>query len=103
MIIYLDSNFHCHVTDDGTRREIETDIFDDKCTTYIEGYRYIPAGESWVRSDGKVFHGIMIAPAEALAPLVKAQKQYEIDDADFTQQLGLLIDEIYSEDCGVID
>ena len=64
MIIYLDSEFVCHLTDDGTRQAIETDVFDGKEKAYIEGYRFIPAGQSWTRSDGMIFHGMMMAPAK---------------------------------------
>ena len=64
MTIYLDTDYLCHTTDDGTRRPIETDAFEGKCNYYIEGYRFIPAGESWTRYDGAVFNGEMIAPAK---------------------------------------
>ena len=43
---------------------VETDVFDGKCAAYIEGYRYVPEGEVWTRSDGAEFHGLMIAPAK---------------------------------------
>ena len=43
MTIYLDSDFRCHLVDDGTRSPIETDAFDGKCASYIEGYRYVLA------------------------------------------------------------
>ena len=62
MTIYLDDDFKCHVENDGTMREVETDFFDGKCTEFIEGYRFVPDGESWTREDGAVFTGEMIAP-----------------------------------------
>lgn len=64
MKIYLDSEFRCHLSDDGTMREIETDAFDEKGAVYIEGYRYVPSGETWTRADGVQFRGLMIAPAK---------------------------------------
>ena len=64
MRVYLDSDYVCHITDDGTMKEAETDFFDGKCAAFIEGYRFIPAGESWTREDGVVFQGEMIAPAK---------------------------------------
>ena len=64
MRVYLDSDYVCHLTDDGTMKEAETDFFDGKCAAFIEGYRFIPEGEIWTRSDGVVFHGEMIAPAK---------------------------------------
>lgn len=64
MTIYLDSNYLCHLTDDGTMTAVETDAFDGKEKAYIEGYRYIPEGQTWTRSDGMEFSGLMIAPAK---------------------------------------
>ena len=75
--IYIDSDFKCHVTNDGTMREVETDAFDGMCDSYIEGCRFVPAGESWTRSDGMVFHGEMIAPWKDYAELDNAQREYE--------------------------
>lgn len=75
--IYIDSKFKCYTTDDGTRRAVETDFFDGKCTAFIEGYRFVPEGESWTREDGKVFHGEMIAPWKDYSLLETAQSLYE--------------------------
>lgn len=52
-------------------------FFDGKCTAYIEGYRFVPAGESWTREDGQIFAGEMIAPAEDIRILEAAQGAYE--------------------------
>lgn len=82
MKIYIDSDFKCHVADDGTMIAAETVFFDDKCNAFVEGYRYIPAGESWTRSDGVVFRGEMIAPWKDYTELAAAQAQYEIDIED---------------------
>lgn len=84
MTIYIDSNYRCFTTDDGTRTSIETDVFDGKCTTFIEGYRFIPAGHTWARADGAIFHGEMIAPAVDAAGLQRAQEQYERDMVQMT-------------------
>ena len=82
-MIGIDSEYHCHTTNpDGTFREVETDFFDGKCDTFIEGYRYVPSGESWTRSDGVVFAGEMIAPWKPYAELAAAQAQYEADLAE---------------------
>ena len=64
MTIYLDNEYRCHLTDDGTMQEIETDVFDGKTKEYIEGYRYVPDGQTWTRSDGVEFQGLMISPAK---------------------------------------
>ena len=89
MTIYLDNDYRCHLTDDGTMQAVETDLFDGKCQTYIEGYRLVPDGQTWTRPDGTVFHGQMIAPAENYSRLKKAQEQYERDEADRLRDLGI--------------
>lgn len=76
-MIYIDSEFKCHVTSGEGLTPIETDAFDDKCDTYIEGYRFIPAGQTWTRADGMVFTGEMIAPWKSWAELDAAQREYE--------------------------
>lgn len=80
--IYLDSDFKCHITNDGTMTAVETDFFGGKCDTFIEGYRFVPSGKSWTRSDGVVFHGEMITPWKDYSLLVAAQAQYEADQAE---------------------
>lgn len=77
MMIYIDSEFKCHASDDGTMTAVETDVFDGKCDTYIEGYRFIPAGQTWTRADGVIFTGEMIAPWKPWAELDTAQREYE--------------------------
>lgn len=77
--IYLDSDFECHVTDDGAMTAVETDFFDGKCDAFIEGYRFVPVGETWIRSDGAVFTGEMVAPWKPYGEIAAAQSQYEID------------------------
>ena len=78
MTIYIDTDFKCHVTDDGTMTAVETDAFDGKCTEYIEGYRFVPAGQTWTREDGVEF-GVneMISPWRDWAELDAAQREYE--------------------------
>jgi hypothetical protein len=38
--IYIDSENKCHTVNDGTMTAVETDFFDGKCDTYIEGFCY---------------------------------------------------------------
>ena len=75
--IYIDTEFKCHITDDGTMTAVETDFFDGKCDEYIEGYRFVPDGEVWEKEDGSVFRGEMIAPWRDYAELERAQMAYE--------------------------
>ena len=77
MMIYIDSEFKCHASDDGTMTAVKTDAFDGKCDAYIEGYRFIPSGQTWTRADGVVFTGEMIAPWKPWAELDAAQREYE--------------------------
>ncbi len=80
--IYIDSDFKCYVTNDGTMRSVETDFFDGKCDALIKGYRLVPAGESWTRNDGAVFYGEMICPWKPYEELAISQAQYEADLAE---------------------
>ena len=99
---YLDTDFKVHVTDDGTMLpwEDEWGFFDGKCDAFIEGYRIVPKGSTWVRKDGVPFVGQMIAPWKEFRILQAAQEQYEADLAekqDMQQELdeaNSLIDEI---------
>ena len=75
--IYLDSDYKCHLADDGTRTTVETDFFDGICDAMVEGYRFVPAGKTWTMDDGTVFHGEMIAPWKPCGELDKAQREYE--------------------------
>lgn len=75
--IYIDSEFKCHVSPSSGYTSVETDAFDGKCDTYIEGYLFIPAGQTWTRADGVVFTGEMIAPWKPWAELDAAQREYE--------------------------
>ena len=91
MTIYIDSDFKCHTSNNGTMREVQTNFFDGKCQDFIEGYRFVPAGESWTREDGAVFAGKMIAPWKPYAELNRAQRQYERAQlADMKAALELL-------------
>ena len=75
--IYIDSEFKCHVTNDGTMTAVETEFFDGKCDAFVEGYRFVPYGETWTRSDGEVFEGEMVSPWKDYAELDEAQREYE--------------------------
>lgn len=77
MIIFLDKDFKCHVRTSESLRKFEVPFFDGKCSTFIEGYRFVPDGEAWVRDDGEVFHGEMISPWKPYDELEKAQTAWE--------------------------
>lgn len=91
--IYLDTDFKCHLENDGTMTAVETNFFDGKCKFFIEGYRYVPAGETWTRADGTEFPGEMISPWREYALLSEFQSQYEellAEQADMQAALAVL-------------
>lgn len=75
--IYIDQDFKCHLVDDGTLKSVETEFFVGKCDAFIEGYRFVPKGESWMREDGAVFKGEMAMPWRPYDELDAAQREYE--------------------------
>ena len=76
-MIYIDSEYKCYVSPGEGRTAVETEYFDGKCDEYIEGYRYIPAGQSWTRWDGVVFMGEMMSPWQDSGRLDSVQMEYE--------------------------
>lgn len=77
MKVYIDSEFKCHTTQDGTFQEVETSFFEGMCRAFIEGYRFVPSGAVWTREDGVIFHGEMIVPWKDWLELEEAQRDYE--------------------------
>ena len=78
--IYLTPiTFECHVEQnvDSTLIPYETAFFDGKCDAFIMGYRCVPVGKSWTRSDGVIFNGEMISPWKSYAELDALQRNYE--------------------------
>ena len=86
MTIYIDSDYKCHTSPGEGQTAIETDAFDGKCSQYIEGYRFVPAGQSWTREDGQVFHGEMTAPWRDSTILEEFQAIY---DAELAKQADM--------------
>lgn len=77
--IYVDSDFKCHVTNDGTMTAVETDFFDGKCDAYIEGYCY------------NIEQGA-IYPWKPYSELETAQEEYESARlADAENALAILL------------
>lgn len=94
MTIYIDNDYKCHIADGGSMIAVETDFFDGKCDTYIEGYRLVPTGEVWTRSDGVEFRGEMIAPWKPWRELDTAQRAWEQEQYDIlTAQLAAMDEE----------
>ena len=87
--IYIDSEFRCHLTDIGGLQAVETDVFDGKCDRYIEGYRFVPDGQTWTRDDGVQFTGPMVSPHTNYDILAAYQEQYQ-SDGDLVEQAQVL-------------
>lgn len=81
MKIYIDGEFKCHVSPGDGLTAAETDFFDGKAPGVIEGYRFVPEGQSWTRSDGVVFAGEMVSPWKDWAELDSIQRAYEREQA----------------------
>lgn len=77
MKIYIDNDYKCHTAEADGLRAFEVPFFDGKCKAFIEGYRYVPEGETWTRSDGVEFKGEMISPLKDYNILAAYQQQYE--------------------------
>lgn len=103
MTIYIDSDCKCHTLPGEGLISVETDAFDGKCKQYIEGCRFIPAGETWVRDDGEVFEGEMVAPWRDYALLEEFQAIYEEEQAKATEEIATIVEEVYNSDIGVIE
>lgn len=76
MTIYIDNDYKCYVSAAEGRRAIETDAFNGKCPEWIESYRFVPEGETWVKENGEMFRGEMIAPWKDLGEAFAAQAAY---------------------------
>lgn len=77
MIIYIDSNYICHVEAAAGRRAYETSFFDGKPPAYIEQTRLVPLGESWTAPDGTVVQGFYAGPWQDSRVRDAAQRGYE--------------------------
>ena len=76
MTIYIDSDYKCYVSASDGRRAIETAFFDGKCAEWIESFRLVPAGETWVKPNGEMFRGEMVSPWKDLGEAYAAQAAY---------------------------
>ena len=77
MTIYIDTDYKCHTAPGPGLTAVETDAFTGKCPAYVEGYRFVPSGSAWVRSDGAIFQGEMVSPWKPWDELDAAQREYE--------------------------
>lgn len=89
--IYIDSDCKCYTEAAESLTAYDVPFFDGKCKALIEGYRYIPEGETWTRSDGVTFTGEMLSPWKNYTELAEAQAAYE------NEQLKVRVSELETE------
>ena len=94
MTIYIDSDYKCHLSDDAPRRAFDVPFFDGKCAEFVEGYRYVPDGETWTRADGQPFTGEMITPWRDYSSLATIQAAVDRTQAQADEEIGILLDTI---------
>lgn len=111
MMVYIDKEYKCHTSPGNGLVEVETAFFDGKCVAYIEGYRYVPAGQTWTREDGTVFTGEMVSPWKPWAELDAAQRAYERERAaaleaqndELVEAMAAMVEDVYSQDLAAIE
>lgn len=92
--IYIDTDFKCHIDGNDDMTPVVTNFFDGKCDAFVEGYRFVPTGKTWIRSDGFEFQGEMAAPWKDYKELDRVQRAYE---RQLLAEYETLINELYSE------
>lgn len=79
----------CHLEDAQGRTEVQTDVFDGIVDGAIPYYRYIPQGEEWTDSKGRVFHGLFIQATDSNAIDRITQAAYIADMQNALAILGV--------------
>lgn len=111
-MVYIDDSYKCHLSNpNGMYTLVETDFFDGKCQAYIEGYRFVPDGETWIRADGVMFRGEMITPWKPWEELDDAQREYERQqleeanarNAELLETMAAMVEEVYESDLAVFE
>lgn len=87
--VFVDADFMCHVTNDGTMAEVQTESFDNLCNNAIEQMRFVPNGETWTRSDGRIIHGVFIQATDS-AIIDAYQRQWREDQEQMTDMQNAL-------------
>ena len=108
MTIYINDDYKCYTSAADGRRAIETNEFDGKCQEWIESYRFVPAGERWVKPNGEMFRGKMVAPWKDLGEAYAAQAGYvtrklAAAEADIAELDMALLDAEYENITGGTD
>lgn len=94
MRIFIDKEFKCHLEHTEGLQEADVPAFDGKCKPFIEGMRFVPAGEHYTL-DGNNTWGEAVFPWKPMDELEKAQSAFEHDLlADVMAQRDALLDEM---------
>ena len=124
MKIYIDSDFKCHTKPGDGLREFETRFFSNVPDAYVEGYRYVPSGETWVRKTPTYnmehevvgestteFMGEMVAPWKPWEELDKILREYEqtqnreltAQNAELVDAMASMVEDVYNQDMSTIE
>lgn len=106
MTIYINTDFKCHTVAGEGLTAVETDFFDGKAPGFIEGYRFVPEGQSWTREDGTVFAGEMVSPWKDWEELDAVQREYEREqvqsltaqNAELLDAMAAMVEDVYQSD-----
>lgn len=96
MTYYLDADYrlHVHQEEGMIPWEDEHGLFTDRSDAFIEGYRVVPKGHTWIREDGEAFDGLMIAPAVHYESLeLEEARAHMADMQNALETLGVKVDE----------
>lgn len=96
MKVYIDSEFKCHTAQQEGYTEVEVSFFDNKCDEFVEGYRFVPSGSTWIREDGVEFAGEMVSPWKDYNELAMAQLDYmteKMAETPSTEEITTAIEE----------
>lgn len=93
MTIYIDNDFKCHAEPSEGLRGFDVPFFDGKCAAFVEGYRYVPQGETW-HHKGTDFRGEMICPWKDYTVLATAQAAADEVQEQADAQIMELLDVI---------
>ena len=112
MTIYIDSDYKCHTEPGEGLTEVTTNFFDEgMIPEYIEGYRFVPKGKTWVREDGVEFTGEMVTPWQDWQELDKLQAAHEREqyrpliaqNAELVDAMASMVEDVYNQDVAVIE
>ena len=103
MKIYIDGDYKCHPGPGEGLRPVEAAFFRNAAPAYLEGYRFIPSGESRTGEDGTVFVGEMAAPWKDWEGLDRAQRVYErAQNEQMLDAMASMVEAVYDQDMAEI-